>query len=58
VALNGGAGVLIKFGGTTPEEFCEGRFNLKTAFDKGDIKRRDIMAGCLDAVEEELTSKP
>lgn len=48
--------VFVKYGGAKPEEHCDGQFTLRNTIGgkKTDFRRRDWIAGCLDALEEQL----
>ena len=52
-AAGEGGSTMVKFGGSTPEDYCKQQFVLgtplgkKSAFDRG-----DFMDGCIDALSE------
>lgn len=49
---------MVKFGGATPEGYCDQRFTLSTPLgEKTKYRRGDFMDGCLDALEEKLDGK-
>jgi hypothetical protein len=51
--------VLVEWGGAKPEEVCRNQYSLRTmANSNSDLRRRDYIAGCLDAMKEELNHKP
>lgn len=44
---------MVKFGGSTPEEYCEQQFVLGTPLGKkSDFDRGDFIDGCIDALSE------
>jgi hypothetical protein len=47
---------MVKFGGSTPEDYCEQQFTLGTAIGaKSDFERGDFIDGCVDALTERLS---
>jgi hypothetical protein len=46
---------MVKFGGSTPEDYCEQQFTFETPLGtNSDLERGDFIDGCVEALTEEL----